>query len=107
MTTDWCTQAYVPVGQSQNKQLQEGGVDERVLVISVELGEAWDAVRPGPRHLHGAGQQAVEELDLLSLRQTHRLHGAELQTKQDQGERDLSTSTTWTLTFGSVVPLIS
>jgi len=57
-----------PMSQSQDEELEEGGVYEQVLVVAVELGETWQPLGPAPRGFHGDGEQPIEELDLLGVR---------------------------------------
>lgn len=57
----------LPVGQAEYEELEEGGVYEQTLVIVVQLSESGEPFGPATRHLHGAGEDAVEELNLLSL----------------------------------------
>lgn len=56
-----------PVGQAKYKEFKEGWVYEQTLVIVVELSESGEPLGPATRHLHGAGEDAVEKLNLLSL----------------------------------------
>lgn len=55
------------MSQSQDKQLQEGGVYEQVLIVTLKLGEPGQPVGPAPRGLHRDGEQPVEELDVLGI----------------------------------------
>ena len=63
----WYISIFLPVSQSQNKQLQEGRVYEQVLIVTLKLGEAGQPVGPAPRGLHRDGEQPVEELDVLGI----------------------------------------
>lgn len=56
-----------PVRQSQHKKLQEGGVEEEVLVVLREGREARDPLRPVANDLHGSGQEVVELPDVLGV----------------------------------------
>lgn len=56
-----------PVGQPQDKQLQEGRVYEQVLIFALKLGEPGKPVGPASRGLHRDGEQPVEELDVLGI----------------------------------------
>lgn len=51
----WCYY-YGPVGESQDEQFQEGGLEQQVLVLFVQVGESGDFLRPAPDDLHGSGQ---------------------------------------------------
>lgn len=58
---------FLPVSQSQDKQLQEGRVYEQVLIVPLKLREARQPVSPAPCGLHRDGEQSVKELDMLSI----------------------------------------
>lgn len=56
-----------PVSQPEHEELEEGRVNQQGLVIPRQIGESRQAVGPGSCHLHGAGQQSVEEMDVLGV----------------------------------------
>lgn len=62
-----CLTPFLPVSQSQDKQLQEGRVYEQVLIVALKLGEPRKPVSPASRGLHRSGEQPVEELDVLCI----------------------------------------
>lgn len=70
------------MSQSQHKQLQEGGVYEQVLIVTLKLGEAGQPLCPAPCGLHRDGEQPVEEVDVFYVRGGGwRVGSAELQIK--------------------------
>lgn len=62
---------YSPVRQPQDEQLQEGGFKEEILILLGQITEARDLLRPASDDLHGARQEVVELLDVLSVVSGH------------------------------------
>lgn len=58
---------YSPVRQPQDEEFQEGGFKEKILILLREIGEARDLLRPASNDLHGARQEIIELLDVLSV----------------------------------------
>lgn len=56
-----------PVGQAEDEELQEGRVQQKVLVAWREFGKAGDLLGPLADHLQGGGEQVVELLHVPSV----------------------------------------
>lgn len=69
----------LPVCQPQHEQLQEGGFKEQVLVRFRKISEAGDFFCPSSDDLHGAGQEIIELLDVLSVVSAHLVVGVSLE----------------------------
>lgn len=57
----------LPVRKAEDEELNEGRVQQELLVFRAEVREARDALGPLPDHLHGVCQQVVELLDVAGL----------------------------------------
>lgn len=68
-----------PVCQAQHEELEEGRLEEQILVGFGQVGEAGDLLRPAADDLHGAGEQVVELLDVLSVVPAHLVVGVSLE----------------------------
>lgn len=62
-----CVCVWLPVGQAQDEELQERRVEEQVLVVFGQGGEARNLVGPTSDHLHRSGQEVVELTHVLSV----------------------------------------
>lgn len=60
-----------PVCQPQDEELQEGGFKEEILILLRQIREARNLLCPAPDDLHGARQEIIELLNVLSVVSSH------------------------------------
>lgn len=61
----------LPVCQAQNEKFQKGRFKEEVLVLLGKISKRGDLFSPSADDLHGARQEIIELLDVLSVVSSH------------------------------------
>lgn len=61
------SKASVPVRQAQHEKLQEGGLEQQVLIRFRQVGEPGNLFCPSADDLHGSSEEVVELLDVLCV----------------------------------------